>query len=38
MRILDRIGPDQRKQIGLEQEDQTKQIILDEIKKSGEEN
>ena len=38
VRILDRNGSDQRKQIGLEQEDQTKQSRADESKKSGEEN
>ena len=38
VRILYQIGLDQSKHIGLEQEDQTKQIRADECKKSGEEN
>ena len=36
--ILDWIRSDQSKQIGLEQEDQTKQSRADESKKSAEEN
>ena len=38
MRILDRIESDQNKQIGLEQEDRSKQSRADESKKSGEDN
>ena len=38
VRILDRIGLDQRKQIGLEQEYQTKQSRAGDGRKSGEEN
>ena len=38
VRILDRIGSDQIKQIRLEQEDQTKQSRADEIEKSSQEN
>ena len=37
-RILDQIGLDQIKHIGLEQEDQTNQIRVDESKKIEEEN
>ena len=38
MRRLDRIGSDESKHIGLDQEDQTKQSRADESKKNGEEN
>ena len=38
VRILDRIGSDLSKNIGLEQEDQTKQSRADKSNNSGEEN